>query len=490
MTDAPPASVPFGPRRRRLRAVMAADVANFGGMVSVDETSTLEAVWTMRRIAREELALHGGWLFGLPGDGIFALFESAVDAVRCAQETQRRLEGAPHLRALKLRVGIHLGEVLFQEEQPFGEALVIAARLESQAKPGGILISSPVMEAVAPRIRATFSERGVVALKHSPRRIEAFDIHADPTGAADATAAFDALDHTMLAAQRSVVRPVVDQPARAEPPPDPQVVANADPVEPGPLENPPVAAEPVQTAAPAEERGPVEDHRDPPPVEAPPSAAPSRDDAVVEDPSVPATNPEPDEADAAPALDDAFGPGDFPADTFPIEAYYGEDVPLVPDPSPPAAPSAKSETVAEAKTADDPPPGAVPASEPAAAPDARPAADRSIWETMHLPPTTPLQVSPLSPTADRDPTTIVEPINLALAARAFPEECVIELTRILTLHVGPVARVLVDRAARRSFDLDALIDALAASIPTETERRHFAAVAGLATTRHRRRENL
>ncbi|WP_442037483.1 adenylate/guanylate cyclase domain-containing protein [Microvirga sp. 2MCAF35] len=178
---APDAPQPAGKRVRRLRAVFAADMANFGGLVSVDETNTLDALWATRRIAREELAAHGGWLFGMPGDGIFALFESAVDAVRCALDTQARLAVMTKFDAVRMRIGIHLGDVLFHDDLPFGETLVIAARLESLADPGGILVSAAVMEAVAPRISATFGERGVFDLKHSPRRITTFSVTTSPT---------------------------------------------------------------------------------------------------------------------------------------------------------------------------------------------------------------------------------------------------------------------------------------------------------------------
>jgi hypothetical protein len=175
-------------------------MANFGGLVSVDETNTLDALWATRRIAREELAAHGGWLFGMPGDGLFALFESAVDAVRCALETQARLAAMTKLDAVRLRIGIHLGDVLFQEDLPFGETLVIAARLESLADPGGILVSAAVMEAVAPRISATFGERGVFDLKHSPRRITTFSV-AMPPASSDMNATLsliEPLDRTVL----------------------------------------------------------------------------------------------------------------------------------------------------------------------------------------------------------------------------------------------------------------------------------------------------
>lgn len=211
---APDAPQPSGKRVRRLRAVFAADMANFGGLVSVDETNTLDALWATRRIAREELAAHGGWLFGMPGDGLFALFESAVDAVRCALETQARLAAMTKFDAVRLRIGIHLGDVLFQDDLPFGETLVIAARLESLADPGGILVSAAVMEAVAPRISATFGERGVFDLKHSPRRITTFSV-AMPPSTADMNATvslIEPLDRTVL----SVATARTEEPTRME----------------------------------------------------------------------------------------------------------------------------------------------------------------------------------------------------------------------------------------------------------------------------------
>ena len=179
--------------------------------MTIDETNTLDALWITRRIAIEELATHGGWLFGLPGDGIFALFESTVDAVRCALCIQSRLSQCPKLYALKLRIGVHLGEVLFQDELPYGEALVIAARLESLAEPGGILVSASVMEAVAPRIAATFIENGFPALKHCPRRIETFRVLPPP--ASELRPADALLDRT-IAPHRAA-------PPEPEPRPDP-----------------------------------------------------------------------------------------------------------------------------------------------------------------------------------------------------------------------------------------------------------------------------
>jgi class 3 adenylate cyclase len=205
-TAGPDVPSPVPPRRRRLRAVFAADVANFGGLMAIDETNTIDALSITRRVAIDELAKHGGWLFGMPGDGIFALFESTVDAVRCALAVQTRLAAAPKLHSLKMRIGLHLGEVLFQDELPYGEALVIASRLESLAVPGGILVSSSVMDAVASHIAATFVESGVRTLKHSPRRIETFRVLPPPAPTERGPAAA-VLDRTFAPSSSSFLDP-------------------------------------------------------------------------------------------------------------------------------------------------------------------------------------------------------------------------------------------------------------------------------------------
>ncbi len=166
---------------------MAADIANFSGRVSVNETHAFGNLSSILKIGREELATHDGNLIGMPGDGLFALFESAVDAIHCALAIQERLSMMQNLGGMRLRIGIHVGDVLFDGDLPFGETLNIASRLESLADPGGILISGTMVDAVSARISATFEDRGVPRLKNIPRRITTYAVH--PTGADSASEA-------------------------------------------------------------------------------------------------------------------------------------------------------------------------------------------------------------------------------------------------------------------------------------------------------------
>lgn len=216
-------------RKRRLRAVFAADVANFSGRVSVSETHALGHLSTIIKIGREELERYEGVLICMPGDGLFALFESAVEAVHCALAIQERSAANDNLGGMRLRIGIHLGEVLFDGDIPFGETLNIAARLESLAEPGGILVSAAVVDAVSARIAATFEDRGIPRLKNIPRRIATFSIRpadtSPPTG--NDELAEEALDHTMQFSRRSAAAstPAPTATPRAQTPADAPVMA-------------------------------------------------------------------------------------------------------------------------------------------------------------------------------------------------------------------------------------------------------------------------
>ena len=228
MTPPPPEPDQLAPKRkRRLRAALAADIANFSGRVSVNETRAFGNLSSILKIGREELNRHDGDLIGMPGDGLFALFESAVDAVQCALTIQQRLSEENSLGGMRLRIGIHVGDVLFEGDLPFGETLNIAARLESLADPGGILVSGTIVDAVSARISATFEDRGVPRLKNIPRRITTYAVHSaervndEELGAPDRTP----LDKTMQIPReekRPIASPSLQE--RLAAPPDPPML--------------------------------------------------------------------------------------------------------------------------------------------------------------------------------------------------------------------------------------------------------------------------
>ncbi len=235
-----------GHGKRKLRAILAADIANFSGRVSVNETNALSELSAVLRIAREAVNRFDGQLISMTGDGLFVLFESAVDAVECALEIQTGLRGIQASRGMPLRIGLHLGEVLFEDDIACGEALNIAARLESLADPGGILVSGAVFDAVSARIPATFEPRGMPRLKNIPRQITTFAVRPSGPAAfpADATDG-DPLDRTVEASYATLKMAAgpfmgAPDPAAAAPPPPSPVFA------PAPVPDAPIPAAPPE----------------------------------------------------------------------------------------------------------------------------------------------------------------------------------------------------------------------------------------------------
>ncbi len=120
-------------------------------------------------------------------------FASAVDAVRCALETQlgmaRRGAGVADDRRVALRIGVHVGDIIIEEEDIFGDGVNIAARLESIAQPGGIAISEDVWRQVEGKVTAAFVDAGEQHLKNIPRPVRVFRVHLADESADTRTAA-------------------------------------------------------------------------------------------------------------------------------------------------------------------------------------------------------------------------------------------------------------------------------------------------------------
>src|ERR1700740_1284617 len=134
---------------RRLTAILAADVAGYSRLMAADEEGTLAALKTLRReVADPKIKEHRGRIVNTTGDGLLSEFASVVDAVRCAVEVQREMAarnaGVQAEQRIEFRIGINLGDIIIDDNDIFGDGVNIAARLESIAVPGGILISRAV----------------------------------------------------------------------------------------------------------------------------------------------------------------------------------------------------------------------------------------------------------------------------------------------------------------------------------------------------------
>jgi adenylate cyclase len=134
---------------RRLAAILAADVVGYSRLVGADETDALARLSSLRRdIIEPGIAKHSGRLFKVMGDGFLAEFASAVQAVTCAVAIQAEIERAASAlddnRKMRLRIGIHVGDVMVDVDDLMGDGVNIAARLEGIAAPGGISISRAV----------------------------------------------------------------------------------------------------------------------------------------------------------------------------------------------------------------------------------------------------------------------------------------------------------------------------------------------------------
>lgn len=166
--------------KRKIAAILAADIVGYSRLVGEDEEETLRRLENYRAVFSDFVARFGGRIFNTAGDAILAEFASAVDAVRCAVDTQESLRtrnlAYPASRQMNFRIGITIGDIVEREGDLLGEGVNIASRLEGIAPIGGICISRSVHEAVANKISLKFSDVGEQQLKNLPDRVHAYTV--------------------------------------------------------------------------------------------------------------------------------------------------------------------------------------------------------------------------------------------------------------------------------------------------------------------------
>src|ERR1700755_998449 len=180
---------------RRLEAILAAGVEGACRLIGIDEEGTLARLKALRRTLFDpKIAEHHGRIVKNTGDGAIAEFVSVVDAVRCADEVQRGMAeqnaAVPQVKRIEFRIGIHVGDIIADENDIFGDGVNIAARLEGIAEPGSVCISDDTQRQIRGKVDIAFEDMGPQNLRNITEAMRAWRmrIHAIASAAAAITA--------------------------------------------------------------------------------------------------------------------------------------------------------------------------------------------------------------------------------------------------------------------------------------------------------------
>ena len=172
--------------KRRLKAILLADVVGYSRLMSVDEAGTHVAVNNYTKdLIEPKIAEHGGRLIRTMGDGFLVEFDSAADAVSCGLEIQEGLRtsdaGAGGDRRIWLRIGINTGDVIADDHDIYGNSVNIAARLEGLAEPGEVYVTGAVRDQLGGHPGLSFEDRGERRVKNIKTPIHVYRVrHAEP----------------------------------------------------------------------------------------------------------------------------------------------------------------------------------------------------------------------------------------------------------------------------------------------------------------------
>jgi len=170
---------PLEREQRRLAAILFADAVGSSLLMGRDESGIVARLLQhLNQRLAPAVGRHGGRVIRPKGDGALVEFISAVDALAAAVEFQQAMteanRGQPDHQAIMFRIGLHLGDVIVEGDDIYGDAVNVAARLEAEAPAGGILVSRALREAVTGRLKVSLHVLGELALKNIERPIRAF----------------------------------------------------------------------------------------------------------------------------------------------------------------------------------------------------------------------------------------------------------------------------------------------------------------------------
>ena len=173
--------------QRRLAAILSADVVGYSRLMGIDEAGTLSRLNALRReLIDPTIAAHSGRIVKLMGDGALVEFASAVDAVNCAIEIQRKLRDHDARRSeadpIRFRIGINVGDIIIEGDDILGDGVNVAARIESIAEPGGISISEDAWRQVQGKVAGNFVDAGEQSLKNIAKPVRVYRLELGREG--------------------------------------------------------------------------------------------------------------------------------------------------------------------------------------------------------------------------------------------------------------------------------------------------------------------
>lgn len=173
--------------KRKLTAILSADVQGYSRLMGDDEQATVEAITAYRKIMTDLISGHHGRVVDAKGDNVLAEFSSVVDAIQAAVEIQKQLKlknaGLPENRRMAFRIGVNLGDVIEKGDTIYGDGVNIAARLESLADGGGICISGTAFDQVGKKLPLGYKYLGEQKVKNIEKPIRTYKVLLEPEAA-------------------------------------------------------------------------------------------------------------------------------------------------------------------------------------------------------------------------------------------------------------------------------------------------------------------
>jgi len=174
--------------KRKLTAILSADVEGYSRLMGEDEDATIRTLTTYRELMSTLIQKHRGRVVYSPGDNLLAEFTSVVDAVRCSVEIQEELRvrnaELPENRRMEFRIGINLGDVVQEGERIYGDGVNITARVEGLAERGGICISGTVYDSIKNKLSLTYESLGEHTVKNITEPVRVYRMRVGPEAAA------------------------------------------------------------------------------------------------------------------------------------------------------------------------------------------------------------------------------------------------------------------------------------------------------------------